>query len=77
MITRIRALAAVVALCAATTLSGADAAEIWTFDRIDRIGGHVTTVLGHPVVIGSPVGKAKRRRYNPGHSECFARLAGR
>ena len=22
--------------------------EVWTFDRIDRIAGHATTVLGHP-----------------------------
>jgi hypothetical protein len=34
------------------------AAEIWTFDRLDQIGGHKTTVLGHPRVIDSPVGKA-------------------
>ena len=30
----------------------------WTFDRIDRIGGHPTTVLGHPRVIDTPLGKA-------------------
>lgn len=33
-------------------------AETWIFDRIDRIGGHPTTVLGHPHVIDSPAGKA-------------------
>ncbi len=33
-------------------------AEVWTFDRIDSIGGHPTTVLGHPHVIDSPLGKA-------------------
>lgn len=32
--------------------------EVWTFDRIDRIGGHPTTVLGHPRVIDTPLGKA-------------------
>jgi hypothetical protein len=32
--------------------------ETWTFDRIDRIGGHATTVLGHPRVIETPLGKA-------------------
>ena len=32
--------------------------ETWIFDRIDRIGGHPTTVLGHPHVIDAPVGKA-------------------
>jgi putative heme-binding domain-containing protein len=31
---------------------------VWTFDRLDTIGGHPTTVLGHPSVIDSPVGKA-------------------
>jgi hypothetical protein len=31
---------------------------IWTFDRLDNIGGHKTTVLGQPRVIDSPVGKA-------------------
>src|SRR5712692_718629 len=31
---------------------------VWTFDRLDNIGGHKTTVLGHPRVIDSPVGKA-------------------
>jgi hypothetical protein len=37
--------------------SGPDA-ETWTFDRLDNIGGHTTTVLGHPKVIDSPLGKA-------------------
>jgi hypothetical protein len=31
---------------------------IWTFDRLENIGGHKTTVLGQPRVIDSPVGKA-------------------
>lgn len=31
---------------------------VWTFDRLDNIGGHKTTVLGQPKVIDSPVGKA-------------------
>lgn len=30
----------------------------WTFDRLESIGGHKTTVLGQPKVITSPVGKA-------------------
>jgi len=33
-------------------------AEIWTFDRTDSIGGHPTTILGHPHVIDTPAGKA-------------------
>jgi putative heme-binding domain-containing protein len=35
----------------------ADAA-VWTFDRLDGIGGHKTTVLGEPRVIDAPGGKA-------------------
>ena len=35
-----------------------DQAEVWTFDRLDRIGGHQTTMLGSPRVIETPVGKA-------------------
>jgi arylsulfatase A-like enzyme len=33
-------------------------AEIWTFDRLENVGGHKTTVLGEPKIIESPVGKA-------------------
>jgi putative heme-binding domain-containing protein len=33
-------------------------AEVWTFDRLENIGGHKTTVLGEPRVIDAPVGKA-------------------
>ena len=32
--------------------------EVWTFDRLEIIGGHKTTVLGQPKIIDSPVGKA-------------------
>jgi hypothetical protein len=32
--------------------------EVWTFDHIDKLGGHSTTVLGHPRVIDTPLGKA-------------------
>jgi prolyl oligopeptidase len=31
---------------------------LWRFDRIDSIGGHPATVLGHPHLIDSPYGKA-------------------
>jgi hypothetical protein len=31
---------------------------VWTFDRLENIGGHKTTVLGQPKVIDSPMGKA-------------------
>lgn len=32
--------------------------EVWTFDRLDQIGGHHTTVLGNPRLVDTPVGKA-------------------
>ncbi len=32
--------------------------EVWIFDRIENVGGLPTTVLGHPRVIDSPLGKA-------------------
>lgn len=37
---------------------GAPASEVWTFDRLENIGGHKTMVLGEPTIIDSPVGKA-------------------
>ena len=33
-------------------------AETWTFARLDQIGGHPTTIFGHPRVIDTPQGKA-------------------
>ena len=39
-------------------LFGAPRPEIWTFDRLDRIGGLRTTIVGHPRVIKTPLGKA-------------------
>ena len=33
-------------------------AVVWTFDRLDNIGGHKTTVLGEPRIIDSPEGRA-------------------
>jgi hypothetical protein len=32
--------------------------EVWTFDRLDRLGDHRTNVLGNPRVVDTPVGKA-------------------
>jgi hypothetical protein len=32
--------------------------EVWIFDRLDKIGGHAATVLGHPRVIDTEIGKA-------------------
>jgi hypothetical protein len=39
-------------------LLAASGGETWKFDRLDQIGGHKTTVLGHPRVIETPSGKA-------------------
>src|SRR5690348_7913923 len=54
------ATAALVLILGAGVAAPADepAQEIWTFDRLDRIGGQPTTVLGHPRVIETPLGKA-------------------
>jgi hypothetical protein len=53
---RLLATAIAILICA----SGGTAAdvELWTFDRLDRVGGHQTTVLGSPRVVDTPVGKA-------------------
>jgi hypothetical protein len=45
-------------LAPARGLAGPPASVTWTFDRLDRIGGHLTTVEGNPKVIETPVGKA-------------------
>ena len=42
----------------ASTLAAAQNVEVWTFDRLDSVGGHATTVLGSPRVIDTEVGKA-------------------
>ena len=39
-------------------IEGTSEGVMWTFDRLENIGGHKTTVLGQPKVIDSPVGKA-------------------
>jgi Concanavalin A-like lectin/glucanases superfamily len=45
-------------LSPARGLAEAPASVTWTFDRLDRIGGHLTIVEGSPKVIETPVGKA-------------------
>jgi putative heme-binding domain-containing protein len=39
---------------------GGDGPEqaVWSFDRLEKIGGHPTTVLGEPRLIDTPLGKA-------------------
>jgi hypothetical protein len=43
---------------AASAQEASDRPEIWTFDRLDRLGDHPTMMLGSPRVIDSPIGKA-------------------
>ena len=47
-----------IAAVAAAFLSAQSDSTTWTFDRLDNIGGHKTTVLGDPKVIDAPLGKA-------------------
>jgi hypothetical protein len=49
----------IVLVCAlVSSLAGAERAEVWTFDRLDKIGGAAVTVVGHPHVIQTSLGKA-------------------
>src|SRR5437762_72346 len=43
---------------AGASLAGGADQETWIFNRLDRIGGHRTTIVGDPRVIDTPVGKA-------------------
>jgi hypothetical protein len=43
---------------AGASLVGAVDQDTWTFDRLDRIGGYRTTILGAPRVVDTTVGKA-------------------
>jgi hypothetical protein len=54
-------------VCAMTTLA-AVGGETWKFDRLDEIGGHKTTLLGHPRVIDTPRGKAIEFKLTRGRS---------
>ena len=42
----------------ATSPAQAGPPSLWTFDRLDRIGDHQTTILGDPRVVETPIGKA-------------------
>jgi hypothetical protein len=50
--------AAMSAVQAVTQVSGTGAAEVWMLNQTSAIGGLATQVLGHPVVIETPLGKA-------------------
>lgn len=39
-------------------MAASTTAETWVFDRLDSIGGHPASVLGHPKVVETPIGKA-------------------
>jgi hypothetical protein len=41
-----------------TSMTQAPAPIVWTFDRLDSIGGVKTTVEGNPKVVDTPIGKA-------------------
>jgi hypothetical protein len=56
-------LAIAAAILVWTSIGAADDVEVWTFDRLDRLGGHATTVLGDPRVVQTPVGAADRIRW--------------
>jgi hypothetical protein len=50
-------------LCSSVLLAGAalpqtGSSEVWTFDRLDRLGGHPTKILGNPRIIDTSAGKA-------------------
>lgn len=51
-------LAVLVMGCGGTTMQDTPEAEVWTFQRLDEIGGYPTTVLGEPRLIETPLGKA-------------------
>jgi hypothetical protein len=47
------------AVCGAAALAAQKPAGlVWTFDRLENIGGYKTTVEGSPKVIDTPIGKA-------------------
>ena len=54
------ACAAAIGLCLGLVrgLAQAPPSVTWTFDRLDRIGGHPTTVEGNPTLIETPMGNA-------------------
>jgi hypothetical protein len=45
-------------VCGSARDTGHEKAEVWRFDRVDRIGGHPTKALGHPQIIHTEYGKA-------------------
>jgi hypothetical protein len=56
--TAVGALALLVVYGAVEIVAQRAAETIWTFDRLENIGGHKTTVEGSPKVVDTPLGKA-------------------
>ena len=52
------AVAAIAAALSALVHGQIDSAEVWRFDRLDRVGEHATTIQGNPRVTDTPIGKA-------------------
>src|SRR5687767_15080127 len=58
-LTRAAGALALAVVCGAVNPAAQRAAEIvWTFDRLDTIGGFKTTVEGNPKIVETPLGKA-------------------
>lgn len=58
---KVPGIAAVAALAGVFLLGGADTplgVETWRFDRLDQIGGNPTKILGHPLLVDTPIGNA-------------------
>ena len=51
-------LGVIAAAFVAAAFGQGNTAEVWRFDRLDRIGRHATTIHGEPRVIETPIGKA-------------------
>ncbi len=48
----------VMAAVAGGLLGQQASSEVWRFDNLRRIGGHPVTIVGHPRVVDTPLGKA-------------------
>ncbi|MBN9587554.1 MAG: LamG domain-containing protein [Alphaproteobacteria bacterium] len=53
-------MAAAAILVMTTASAGAAPLQVWKFDNLQKIGGVVPRVEGHPTIVDSPVGKAVR-----------------
>ncbi|MGH9667764.1 MAG: LamG-like jellyroll fold domain-containing protein, partial [Bryobacteraceae bacterium] len=51
-------LALLFAIVAPLAIPQAPDQEVWKFDRLDQLGGHPVTIVGHPRLIDTPAGKA-------------------